>query len=128
MRAIDTVEKLVRDDPNRAAPYVGSMLRDLTTSDQPSVQWHLAQLLAIVDLTDEQTDRAVAWLVERIATTEVDWIVAAHAMATLVELQGRGAVGADLVRPLLEVQTGHRSASVRRQAAALAARRAGGVE
>lgn len=118
MRAIDTFEKLVRDDPTRGAAYAASLLDELTTSDQPSVQWHLAQLIALLDLDDDQLARAVAWLVDRVSTTDVDWIVAANAVATLVELHERGAVEAAAVRPLLETQAGHRSASVRRKAAA----------
>jgi hypothetical protein len=128
MRAIDTFEKLVRDDPTRGAPYAASLLDDLTTSEQPSIQWHLAQLVPLLDLDDDQLARAVAWLVDRVSTTDVDWIVAANAVKTLVELHGRGVVETDVLRPLLETQTEHRSASVRRKAAAaLAALPPGGI-
>jgi hypothetical protein len=116
MRAVDSFEKRVREDPALGEPYVGRILDELTRSAQPSIQWHVAQLLGLVALTDEQREVAVGWLSARVATTEVDWIVAAQSMATLVALVRAGHVPAADVVPLLEVQTGHRSASVRRKA------------
>ncbi len=127
MRAVDTFEKLVREEPSRGAPYVGLVLDELTRSDQPSVQWHVAQLLGVVPLTAAQRREALGWLTARVATTEVDWIVAAQSMATLVAFVGEGHVPAEDIVPLLEVQTAHHSASVRRKAfASLAGLSAGG--
>lgn len=127
MRAVDTFEKLVRGDPALGAPYVGRVLDELTRSDQPSIQWHVAQLLGLVALTGAQRTAAVGWLTARVATTQVDWIVAAQAMATLVAFSREGHVPAEDVVPLLEVQTAHQSASVRRKAFAfLAGLSAGG--
>lgn len=116
MRAVDTFEKLVREDPSRAAPFVERIVAELTRSTQPSVQWHVAQLFGLVDLTAAQEDAAVRWLEERVATTEVDWIVAAQVMTTLVAFHARGRVDRDRLDALLAVQEGHRSASVRRKA------------
>lgn len=121
MRAVDTFEKLVRADPACAGPYVEDIVSDLTRSDQASVQWHLAQLFGLIDLTPAQQETARAWLTSRLATTDVDWIVAAHAMATLEAFARRGLVATEDLRRLLEVQTGHRSASVRRKAGAFLA-------
>ena len=115
MRAVDTFEKLVREDAARGAPYVGRVLDELTTSDQPSVQWHVAQLLDLVDLTAAQRATAITWLRGRVSTTEVDWIVAVQALATLVSFVRRGWIPASDVLPLLEVQEAHASASVRRK-------------
>jgi DNA-binding transcriptional ArsR family regulator len=112
MRAIDTFEKAVRADPTLGAPYVEALLA-LTDSEQPSIQWHLAQLFSLLALSEPQRARVVAWLRDRLTTTEVDWIVAANAMLALVALDPSGA------RPSVEVQLEHRSASVRRKAAAL---------
>ncbi len=121
MRAVDTFEKLVREHPERAAPHVEDIVSVLTRSDQPSVQWHLAQLFDLVELTAAQQEVARRWLVERVSTTDVDWIVAAQSMATLVGYQHRGLVSRGDLAALLEVQAGHRSASVRRKAAAFLA-------
>ncbi len=121
MRAIDTFEKLVRSDPACAGPYVEDIVTVLTRSHQPSVQWHLAQLFDVIELTAAQREAALAWLTARVATTDVDWIVAAQAMTTLFGFAQRGVVAPEGLRPLLEVQAGHRSASVRRKAAAFLA-------
>lgn len=116
MRAVDAVEKVCRADPARLQPYVEELLGTWTLSPQASVQWHLAQVMSQVRLTHDQQSRAVRWLVDRVSTTDVDWIVAAEVMRTLLALVDAGAVDADRVAPLVEVQQGHRSASVRRKA------------
>ena len=115
MRAVDAFEKVVAARPALGAPYVERILGGFASSEQPSVQWHVAQLLAEVELTATQRTRAVAWLRGRLATTDVDWIVASNAMKALVGFHRDG--HADDVRADLEVQLGHRSASVRRHAA-----------
>ncbi|QKE82570.1 hypothetical protein [Arthrobacter sp. NEB 688] len=117
MRAVDTFEKLVREDPSLGQPHLPHLLGELARSEQASVQWHVAQLLALLDLDDDERAQAVRWLTGRLRTTEVDWIVAAQSMATLVGLHRDGHVTTGSVVPLLEVQTTHRSASVRRKAA-----------
>ena len=116
MRAADAVEKVVGADPRRLRPHVEELLTTWTRSDQASVQWHLAQVLRQVDLTDDQRRRAVAWLAEQVATVEVDWIVAVEVVRTLVAFVQAGTADATSVAGLVEVQRGHRSASVRRKA------------
>ncbi|ROR90349.1 hypothetical protein [Nocardioides aurantiacus] len=116
MRAVDAVEKVCRVDPGRVAPYVEELLTTWTTSDQASVQWHLAQVLRQVRLTPAQQERAIAWLAARVVTTDADWIVAVETMRTLLVLVDAGVVPADVVAGLVEVQRGHHSASVRRKA------------
>ena len=128
MRAVDSVEKVCRADPDRLQPHVEELLTTWTTSGQASVQWHLAQVLAQVRLTPEQQQRAVVWLRERVATTEVDWIVAAESLKTLVLFVDRGLVPAAEVAALAEVQCDHRSASVRRKADGLVTRLRGTAE
>ena len=78
MRAIDSFEKVVREQPAWADPYVPRMLEDLAGSGQASIQWHLAQLLPQVRLDEDQRTRAIAWLRARLATTDVDWIVSVN--------------------------------------------------
>lgn len=119
MRAVDTFEKLVREDPDRGRPYTQRVVTELTRSTQPSVQWHVAQLLDLLDLTPAQRAAGRTWLVERIATTDVDWIVAAQSMATLVGLHRDGHLPRGDLDRVLEVQQGHPSASVRRKATRL---------
>ena len=66
MRAIDTFEKLVKNEPELAQPYLKAIFADLTKSSQPSVQWHLAQLFIEVELNEQQRESAIAWLKNRL--------------------------------------------------------------
>lgn len=116
MRAVDAFEKVVAAQPQVGLPFVDRILDDLARREQPSIQWHVAQLIAELDLTAPQRQQAVAWLEQRVATVDVDWIVASNAMKTLVTLCRSGYVAADELRPLFEVQLSHASAAVRRNA------------
>lgn len=116
MRAVDAFEKVVAVQPQVGLPFVDRILGDLAHRDQPSIQWHVAQMIAELDLTSSQRQRAVTWLRQRIATTDVDWIVASNTMKTLLSLSRAGHVAAADLRPLFQVQMDHPSAAVRRNA------------
>lgn len=116
MRAIDSFEKVINEQPAWAYPYIPRILDELTASRQPSIQWHIAQLFPQVRLDDNQRERAIAWLMARLATTDVDWIVSVNCMRALLHFRNRGDIGAEVLRPLFEVQVGHDSTTVRRKA------------
>ena len=90
MRAIDSFEKVVNEQPAWADPYVSRIVDDLTASRQPSIRWHVAQLFPQVQLDDEQRERAIVWLRARLATTDVDWIVSVNCMRALLNFHERG--------------------------------------
>jgi hypothetical protein len=121
MRAIDSFEKILRDKPEWVRPYLARIFNDLTQSTQPSIQWHLAQIFAEVQLTNEQEGHAIMWLKHKIETTNVDWIVSVNAMKTLLHFQQKGVVSADELRQLFKIQETHKSKSVRKKAVNLAA-------
>jgi len=56
MRASDALEKIARDQPVRFASYRRRLLTEIAEIDQPSVQWHLAQIFAEIELTPKQRD------------------------------------------------------------------------
>lgn len=116
MRAIDSFEKIVNEQPAWADRYVEAIVSELTSSDQPSIQWHLAQLFVQVELDDEQRERAIEWLRARLTTTDVDWIVSVNCMRALLEFHARGDVAPGVLRQLFEVQQDHHSNTVRRKA------------
>ena len=62
MRAGDALEKIARIRPELVAPFTRRLLSDVVDIDQPSVQWHLAQILIEIELTPEQRPLAVAIL------------------------------------------------------------------
>ena len=121
MRAADVLEKICREHPDWIVPYIDKIQTELSASTQPSIQWHIAQIYRQVPLTDAQRRSALQWLTERLQTTEVDWIVAANAMDTLVTFTKDGFFPpAEAIR-LLKLQQGHKSSAVIRRATKLLA-------
>ena len=83
MRAGDALEKIARIRPELLAPFARRFLSDVVDLDQPSVQWHLPQILTEIELTPQQRPRAVAILKRNLERHE-DWIVlnlTLHALA-----------------------------------------------
>lgn len=119
MRAADTIEKVCREQPSWLLPYIDMMLKDLHQSEQPSIQWHLAQIYRQVTLTDAQKATVIAWLKELLSSSDVDWIVAANAMDTLVKFMHEGLIPQTECRALIEIQMHHKSKSVVRRATKL---------
>lgn len=118
MRAIDSFEKIVRDVPEVAQPYLSRIFNELTLSEQPSIQWHLAQLFIEVELTETQREKAITWLKTRIKTPDVDWIVSVNTMKALLHFKQLGFVTAGELKALVAVQETHHSQSVRKKAIA----------
>ncbi len=116
MRAVDAIEKICRQHPEWLLPYIDKFQSELSTSNQPSIQWHLAQIYSQVDLTSEQKLHAIGWLKDQLSTTDVDWIVSAEAMKTLVQFTKDGSVSKDDIIPLFELQKKHKSKSVVKKA------------
>ena len=83
MRAGDALEKIARIQPELLAPFTRRLLSDVADVDQPSIQWHLAQILTEIELTAQQRQRAIAILKRNLERYE-DWIVlnlTLHALA-----------------------------------------------
>ena len=112
MRAMDAIEKICREHPEWLAPYINRFQSDLGESEQPSIQWHLAQIYRQVELSDRQKTIAINWLKNLLSSKDVDWIVATNAMETLVKFLEDGSVAKNDVLTLIEVQQGHKSKSV----------------
>lgn len=91
MRAADACEKLCRSHPDWFEPYVERMLTDVAASGQPSVQWHLAQMLAQVPLDDRQAARA-AEVVAGLLGGSDDWIVRNCSLESLASFARRGTI------------------------------------
>lgn len=116
MRAIDAIEKVCRQHPEWIKPYIDKFQNELTKSNQPSIQWHLAQMYAQLDMNDDQKEIAIDWLKSLLSDAEVDWIVSANAMKTMVQFTQSGLVHRDTAVDLLKIQQGHKSKSVVRKA------------
>lgn len=119
MRAADALEKVCRSQPEWLESYIDRFFIDLAENTQPSIQWHIAQIFGEVILTPRQQQRALAWLTERLQTLNVDWIVAANSMDTLMKFVEKGQYPKDQFRVLLVLQQSHHSKSVVRRATKL---------
>jgi TPR repeat protein len=119
MRAADALEKICREHPDWLLAYLDRFPKDLASSNQPSIQWHLAQIYGEVTLTPEQKAFAIDWLKRLLATVEVDWIVSANAMDTLAQFARDGSVPKSELRKLVKIQQKHKSKSVVRRASKL---------
>ena len=116
MRAIDSFEKICRVHPEWAKAYIDVIFQDLISSTQPSIQWHLAQIFAEISLSNDQKDRAIAWLKSRILTRDVDWIVSVNVMKALLKFNSDGDVNREELLTLFRIQEQHASKSVRKKA------------
>lgn len=76
MRAGDALEKVCREQPGWLLPHVDRLLGDLGHLQQPSVQWHVAQMLQHLrgDLSEDEVRRATE-LLQRNLSRSTDWIV-----------------------------------------------------
>lgn len=76
LRVGDALEKVCRDQPGWFVAHVERLLGDFARIEQPSVQWHLAQMFQRLrdDLSADQAQRATE-LLQRNLTRSADWIV-----------------------------------------------------
>lgn len=74
MRASDALEKVCRRRPELLVPFTRRLLPEVPKIPQPSVQWHLAQILAGLPLHGDDRRRAIAVLRRDLARYD-DWIV-----------------------------------------------------
>ena len=116
MRAIDAIEKVCRHHPEWIKPYIDKFQNTLAKNNQPSVQWHLAQMYAQLDMNDNQKKIAIDWLKSMLSDTEVDWIVSVNVMKTLVQFSHEGLVDTDIAIGLVNIQQNHKSKSVVKKA------------
>jgi hypothetical protein len=74
MRGSDALEKVCRQRPDLLTPFTERLLREVSKIEQPSVQWHLAQMLSELPLHGEHRRRAIAILRRNLSRYD-DWIV-----------------------------------------------------
>lgn len=120
MRGADAFEKICRIHPDWISPYIPSIQQELSGDDQQaSIKWHIAEIYSQVTLKEAERVFAINWLSEQLATTNVDWIVAANCMKTLLTFTNQGHFPVQDLRRLLEIQKTHNSKSIVRKAAAI---------
>lgn len=117
MRAADAFEKICREHPDWIEPYVDKLQSQLSGADQQaSIKWHIAQIYPQITLTTKQKEFALTWLKSQVATTNVDWIVAANCLKSLLFFAKRGDIPQTELEKLLHIQQNHPSKSVVKKA------------
>ncbi len=103
MRAGDALEKVCREQPGWFRPHVDRLIAEVGSIEQPSIQWHVAQMLQHLrgDLSDEQARRAKE-LLQRNLTRSTDWIVLNVTMDVLAEWATDDPELAEWLIPVLE--------------------------
>lgn len=96
IRAADALEKVCRPQPSLLQPHAPLLLGAMAPIDQPSVQWHVAQMLGHLDLNAGQRTSAARSL-RRYLDQSSDWIVLNWSLETLAAL---ARTDTDLVEPL----------------------------
>ena len=90
MRAGDGLEKICRHHPAWFEPFKERLLGEWSRSVQPSLQWHLAQILSEIPLKPLETEQAIAILLHNLATSD-DWIVTNLTLESLATFVRSGA-------------------------------------
>lgn len=123
LRAGDALEKVCRERPEWFVPYADRFLAEIGRIDQPSVQWHAAQVLDHLrpDLTAAQRRRATELLRGYLAESD-DWIVLNTSMGILTGWAGDDPALAHAIRPALgRLTADHRKSVAKRAVKCLAA-------
>jgi hypothetical protein len=116
MRAIDGFEKIIRERPLLVQPYLKDIFTKLTKSEQASIQWHLAQIFVTADLNEAQERQAIAWLTNKLHSTDIDWIVSIDSMKALLHFYENAVVDKKTLLEVFTIQTKHKSKTVRKKA------------
>jgi hypothetical protein len=124
MRASDALEKVARAHPEWLEPYVGRLVTEVAAIDQPSVRWHLAQILAEVPLDTGQRAAAIR-LLQGYLRTATDWLVLTHTMTSLTVLARDDADLRGWLIPELRRHRGDRRRAVAKRATAMLTRLTG---
>lgn len=119
MRAIDSLEKVCRVYPDWLQPYIGQLLNQAAAIDQPSIQWHLAEMFGEMKLSPGERQRAIEIMKRNIADNKADWIVASNTMDTLIHYVKDGYIPTAELIPLLKIQQTHHSKAVVKRATKL---------
>lgn len=84
MRAGDALEKICRQHPTWLAPYADRVLTELANIPQPSIQWHVTQMIGELELSAPQRARAIA-ILERNLESATDWIVLNYSLEVFAQ-------------------------------------------
>lgn len=120
MRAGDALEKVCRERPEWFEPFIDRLLDEIALIDQPSVQWHLVQMLGEVELSTAQKSKAVA-ILKRNLEHATDWIVLNYSLEVCAQFARQDAALRDYFIEQLKRYREYPLKSVAKRAAKLSA-------
>jgi hypothetical protein len=82
MRASDALEKVCAENPKLLTPLKRRIFEEMAEADQPSVQWHFAQIMSEMELSPADVRTAVRLIKRNLERTN-DWIVVNLSLETL---------------------------------------------
>ena len=82
MRASDALEKVCRSNVSIVQPLKTRVLNEMSLIDQPSVQWHYAQIVDRLQLTAQETEQVISKLQSNFEKYD-DWITRSITMEVL---------------------------------------------
>ncbi len=117
LRVGDALEKVCREQPSWFVTHVDRLLSDVGSIEQPSVQWHVAQMLDHLrnELSEDQAQRATHLLQQNLCAS-TDWIVLNVTMDVLTRWAKHDARLAGWLEPQLERLRQDRRKSVAQRA------------
>ena len=84
LRTSNAMKRICKADKSLLIPYLNRLLDEISTIDQASTQWTLAQLFGLLkrDMSDQQIEKATDLMKHNLAN-HTDWIVLNTTMETL---------------------------------------------
>lgn len=113
LRTSNAIKRVSREHPERLVPYIDRFLAEISSIDQASTQWTLANLFQTLAayMNVEQKSRAQELLKRNLASHN-DWIVLNNTMQTLAEWAAMDENLKEWLLPHLERLSGDRRKSV----------------
>lgn len=111
MRASDALEKVCRSDASIVQPLKTRILNEMSIIDQPSVQWHYAQIVDKLQLNTQETEKVISKLQSNFEKYD-DWITRNITMEVLGNFALRDEALRAYLVPKLEELTKDRRVSI----------------
>ncbi len=96
MRAADAIEKISRQKPELLQKFTGALLGRIALMEQQEVQWHVAQIIPRLKLSESDMSKVRRILGKYLKTTSSN-IVRVMSLQALADLAVQGRIGKDAV-------------------------------
>jgi HEAT repeat protein len=112
MRAADAIEKVTVLHPELLQKYKTKLIRDISIIEQQEVQWHFAQIIVRVNLTNKEVEQVVGILQKNLESTSSN-IVKTFSIQAIYDLSLIHIDIQEVVREVLIRYKNDKSAAVR---------------